>query len=306
MNNWGKWGKDDERGAVNYITPEIIVKAARLIRDGKTFSLAVPLDNTGPVFPSRITPFHTMVSTGGDFEAGVDNAGYGVMRFADDYIYMPLQGSTQWDALSHGWYGEQLYNGFPQSSIVSAPARGGARKLGIEKVRDSFIGRGVLIDLVRYKGGSLPKGYGISRADLEGALEKQGTRIETGDMVLLRTGVVPTWYANPDPAARLDYFNPQTGIVRDVVPWIQEMEIAAIAADNIGLERLPNPEDPATIAPLHGNILRDLGVYIGEIWWLEDLAADCEADGRYEFFLAAQPLNITGAVGSPLNPIAIK
>jgi kynurenine formamidase len=91
-----------------------------------------------------------------------------------------------------------------------------------------------------------------------------------------------------------------------VVPWVKEKQIAAIAADTVALERLPNEIDPEMAVPVHGNLLRDLGVYIGEIWWLEELAADCAADGRYEFFLAAQPLNIPGAVGSPLNPIAIK
>lgn len=306
VSNWGEWGKDDERGAANYITPERIVAAAKLIKTGKTFSLAIPIDTTGPVFPGRQSPFHTMVSTGGDFIAGVDNSGYGEMQFADDYIHMPLQGSTQWDGLSHGWYDDKLYNGVPQSEIVTAPLRGGARKLGIENVKTSFVGRGVLVDIVRYKGGEVPKGYGITRADIEGALKKQGTAVEPGDMVILRTGVVPSWYANPDPVWRLTYFGPQTGIVKDVIPWIKENKIAAMAADNIALERLPNEDDPGTIAPLHGNILRDMGVYIGEIWWVEELAADCAEDGRYEFFLSAQPLNIPGAVGSPINPIAVK
>ena len=94
--------------------------------------------------------------------------------------------------------------------------------------------------------------------------------------------------------------------IKDVVSWIKEKEISAIAADNIGVERTPNEIEPKTVSPLHGNILRDLGVYIGEIWWLEELAEDCAKDGVYEFFIASQPLNIPGAVGSPINPIAIK
>ena len=96
------------------------------------------------------------------------------------------------------------------------------------------------------------------------------------------------------------------GLVSDVVPWVEEKRIAAIAADTVAVERVPNEIDPELLVPMHGSLLRDLGVYIGEIWWLEELAADCAADGRYEFFLAAQPPNITGAIGSPLNPIAIK
>lgn len=304
FNNWGKWGPSDQKGAANYITPDAIIEASRLIKKGKTFSLAIPLDKNGPIWPSRIPPHHTMDISGADYATGIDTEPYlGKMKFADDYMYMALQGSTQWDALSHGWYGDQLYNGYPEKAIMSG-ALGGATMLGIENVKDSLIGRGVLIDILAYKGGSIPKGYGITREDIEGALKKQGTVVKKGDMVILRTGVVPEWYNNP--SDRANYFNPQTGILKDVVGWIWENEISAIAADNISVERTPNEIDPNTTSPLHGNILRDLGVYMGEIWWLEELAEDCAEDGIYEFFLAAQPLHIPGAVGSPVNPIAIK
>ena len=309
VNNWGAWGKDDERGAANYITPERIVAAGKLIQSGRTFSLAIPLDEHGPVFPPRMPPHHTMVITGADYIADPSVAPFGPspMRFADDYIYMPLQGSTQWDALSHAWYEGTLYNGVPESAIRSAPSAGGATKLGIQNVKDSLVGRGVLVDVVAYKGGSLPPGYPITRADVEGALEKQGTKVRPGDIVLFRTGWVPGFYALETPAEKLAYVAAEhTGLTSDVVPWIQQNRLAAVAADSLALERIPNDIAPEMVVPLHGNLLRDLGVYIGEIWWLEDLAADCAVDGRYEFFLAAQPLNIPGAVGTPLNPIAIK
>jgi len=307
LNNWGKWGADDERGAANYMTPERIASAARLIRSGRTFSLAIPIDSNGPVFPPRLPPHHTMTIAGVDYMAAPGSAPFGEspIRFADDYLYMALQGSTQWDGLSHGWYGDSLYNGVPQSAIRSSQA-GGATKLGIENVKTAFVGRAVLIDVVRHKGGELPVGYTITRADLEGALKAQKSHVRRGDIVIVRTGVVPRWY-ELDPAGRAAFFaEPMAGLGSDTVPWIQEQEIAAIAADNIALERVPHETAPEMVVPLHGNLLRDLGVYIGEIWWLEELAEDCAQDGRYEFFLAAQPLHIPGAVGSPLNPIAIK
>jgi len=307
INNWGKWGAEDERGAANYITPDRIVEAAKLIQSGKTFSLAIPLDSNGPVFPPRLPPHHTMTITGADYLAdpGASPFGESAIRFADDYIYMALQGSTQWDSLAHGWYGGSLYNGVPESAIRSSGA-GGATKLGIENVKTGFVGRGVLIDVVRYKGGSLPVGYTITLADLEGALKQQKTQVKPGDVVIVRTGLVPQWY-ELDPAGRAAFFGqPMTGIGSDTVPWIQEMQLAGVAADNIALERIPNEIDPSLVVPLHGNLLRDLGVYIGEIWWLEELAQDCAKDGRYSFFLAAQPLHIPGAVGSPLNPVAVK
>jgi kynurenine formamidase len=149
-------------------------------------------------------------------------------------------------------------------------------------------------------------GYAISRKDIEGALKAQKAKVKEGDIVLVRTGVVPSFYELEDPIAKMQYIQaPQAGIDVDVVNWIAETKITGIAADNIALEVLPNPVPEKTFA-VHGALIKDLGVYIGEIWWLEDIAEACAADGKCEFFLAAQPLNIPGAVGSPLNPIAIK
>ena len=298
MNNWGRWGDDDERGATNYITPESIVEAARLIQKGKTFSLAVPIERDAPIFPSRNPSHHFMVSTGTDPLIVGEGAASDV-AFTDDYIYMALQGSTQWDALSHAFYNGKFYNGYPLDIVTVT----GAEKLGIDKVKDTFVGRAVLIDVLRYKGGSLTPGYGITRADIEGALKKQGTTVKRGDIVILRTGEVPRFYTMPL-SERPQWSATQAGITKDVIPWIKESEIAAIATDNVGVEQAPNPDGKDW--NLHGNLLRDLVVFLGEIWWLEELAEDCAADGRYEFFISAPPLNIPGAVGSPLNPIAVK
>jgi len=304
-NNWNKWGEEDQLGAANYIEPENLISAAKLIRRGKIFSLAIPLNHEGPVFPGRLAPHHTMVLTGADYQAGLGNT-IGSMKFADDYLYMPLQGSTQWDGLSHAWYDEFLYNGVHQSAIRSAPSAGGATRLGIENVKNSLVGRGILVDIVEYKEGNLPTGYMITRKDIENTLKEQNTIVRKGDIVLIRTGVVPGYYKMTGSIDRSTYMlGPQAGIGPDVIDWIDENKIAAIAADNITLEVFPNP-DPGKNLSIHGSLLRDLGVYIGEIWWLEELAGDCYEDGIYEFFLAAQPLNITGAVGSPINPVAIK
>lgn len=298
VNNWGVWGADDERGSANYITPAEIVEAGKLIREGKTFSLAIPINATGPRFPTRRPPHHIMEATSVDV-VGTPGADSDQVRFTDDYIYMPLQGSTQWDSLAHAYYGGSFYNGYPLESVKTS----GAEKLGMEKVKTGFVGRGVLIDIVRYKGGTLKTGYGITRADIEGALKKQGNEVKPGDIVILRTGEVPAFY-EMSLAEQPSWWATQTGIVKDVVPWIKETKIAAIAADNLALERTPNPD--GRDYNLHGNILRDMGVFIGELWWVEELADDCAKDGRYTFFLSSPPLNIPGSVGSPINPIAIK
>ena len=223
--NWGKWGKDDERGAANYLGPQQVIEAAKLIKTGQTFSLAIPIDANGPVFPTRIPPQHFMVLTGADYAAGLP-AYFGDLKFADDYIYMPLQGSTQWDGLSHAWYGDTLYNGVEESAIKSAPSSGGATKLGIENVKTGFVGRAILIDIVAYKGGSIPQGYAISREDIEGALKQQKSTVKQGDIVMIRTGVVPGYYEMKDPISKLQYIQaPQAGINVDVIEWVARTDV---------------------------------------------------------------------------------
>ena len=143
--NWGRWGADDEKGAANYITPQRIVASAGLIQKGKVFALGIGIDGKGPIYPTRMRPTLTTWVSGADYAVGGIE---GDFKFADDYLFMPLQGATQWDGLSHAWYGETLYNGVPQSEVGSA-ATGGARRLGIENVKDSMVGRGVLVDTLR-------------------------------------------------------------------------------------------------------------------------------------------------------------
>ena len=302
LRNWGRWGDDDQRGAANFITPGRIAAAAKLIQRGAVFPLGIAIDGKGPIFPGRTRPTLTTALSGADFAAGHGNPN---LKFADDYLFMPLQGATQWDALSHSWYGDTLYNGVPEGAVASAGV-GGATRLGIENVKGSMVGRGVLVDLVAFKKGPLAPGYAITREDIEGALKQQGSEVLPGDMVLFHTGYAAEFYAIEDPVKRVEFLlGPAAGLGAATIPWIHEKQIAAAAADNVALEAiLPGGLSPG--ASLHGALLKDMGVYIGEIWWLADLAADCAKDGRYEFFLAAQPLHIPGGVGSPLNPVAIK
>ena len=220
VHNWGKWGAEDETGATNYVKPEDIVAAAKLIKTGKTFSLAIPIEGNGPRFPTRNPPHHFMVSTGLD-ALRIGPGGPNAVAFTDDYIYMALQGASQWDSLAHAHYGGTFYNGYPLESVGVS----GARKLGIHQVKDRFVGRAVLIDVLRAKGTSnLPHGYGITRADLESTLKTQKSEIKRGDIVIVRTGMVPAFY-NMDAAGRAVWVSKQTGITKDVIPWIKENEI---------------------------------------------------------------------------------
>ena len=299
--NWGKWGTDDERGTLNYITPAAIVNAARLVKRGAVFSLAIPFDARGPQGRKsrRFNPIHQMTLTGPDFTTGAITRPGGV-GFTDDLVIMPLQSATQWDALSHCFLDGALYNGYDANEVSSA----GARKNGIEKIARGVVARGVLIDLPRVKDVKwLEPGYAITASDLDAALKAQKVDVGSGDALLVRTGHITMCRTQGDWG---DYAGgPAPGLSFHTAAWVHERELAAVATDTWGMEVQPN-EIPGTYQPLHQVFIPNMGLTIGEIFGLDELAEDCATDGVYEFFFVAPPLPITGAVGSPINPLAIK
>jgi kynurenine formamidase len=301
LNNWGTWGADDQRGTANYIDAEVVRTAAQLIRKGRAFSLSLPLDNRGPVFPGRPSIVHTTNISGTDAIVGTPmEKVFPHVQVTDDAIAMPLQASTQWDGLCHVFEDDVMYNGF-WGGLVTAVA--GAKRLGIEHLGESLIGRGVLVDVARYKGKpSLDPGERISVADLDAALAAQQIALRRGDIILLRTGYLDRWYASKD---RSGFWTGQPGIGLDAVEWCHRHQIAAIAADNVTIEVMPF-DHPEQGLPFHARAIRDLGLILGEMWWLKALAEDCAADGAYGCFLVAPPLRVTGGCGSPVNPIALK
>jgi kynurenine formamidase len=302
-NNWGRWGDLDERGTVNMITPDKVAAAASLIRTGQVISCAIPLDSAGPVHPTRSGVVHMYGYTGADFVAGsVAGRDFPNFQGTDDYIFMPLQGSTQWDGLAHFFYKDTMYNGF---WIGNVEAYAGARRGSIHNLKDSLVGRGVLLDIPRLKGlDRLEKGYAITPDDLDAAAEAEGVRVGEGDLLLVRTGHVPYFYSLQDKSEFWTGGAP--GIGGACVQWLRDKDVSALAMDNIAIEVEPFEPGAEHVYPLHARLIRDLGLTLGEVWWLEDLADACAEDGRYEFFLAAPPLNITNASGSPANPVAIR
>lgn len=301
--NWGRWGADDQRGTLNYITPEIVRDAATLVRSGKTFSLQLPLDGNGPQTGAfgRVNPVHQMVATGSDHLAGKqtysdDKLGWG---FADDSLFLFLQGGTQWDALGHIFRGGQMFNGFSAAEVTSH----GAARGGVEHM-PTVVSRGVLLDIPRSQGKDvLEPGERILPEHLDAACEAQGVTVGTGDVLLIRTGDMgnrrdrPGWdgYSAGD----------APGLSLLTAPWLHEKQVAAIAVDTWGAEVRPN-ELPGTFQPLHLIMIVSMGLLVGEIWDLDGLAADCAEDGQYDFMFVGPPLVVPGAVGSPLNPQAIK
>jgi kynurenine formamidase len=300
LRRWGTWGSDDERGALNFISPAHIVAAARLIRRGQTFSLAIPIAHgEGPQRPNplgRANPLHLMSATGLDDDPGA-NLGEGV-GLTDDFLVLAVQGGTQWDALCHIYVDDTLYNGYPASDVDAK----GAHRNGIDKVHDRFVGRGVLLDVARALGTEhLDPGYAITTEDLAATEERQGVEVGEGDFLLLRTGIMSTVGDFRDWSA---FHRAQPGLAYSTAPWLSDRKVAAVAGDTSALEASGQLSD--LLVPLHMLMLHDMGIHIGELWYLEELAADCADDGIYEFFLAAQALPIKGGTGSPVNPLAIK
>jgi len=296
LRNWGRWGDDDERGTTNLITPDRIAAAGALIRRGAVFNLGIPFDENGPQLGrGRSNPLHLMSETGDP-----DPRFGGPFRFSDDVIVMPLQCATQWDSLAHVMYDDLLYNGFPASAVT---ARGTARG-SITHQAKGIAGRGVLLDIAALEGVDwLPGGFVIEPEHLDAAVARQGSvAVGAGDILLVRTGF---WRMFRETGDRPAFNGPEPGLGLRCCQWLHDRNVAVVASDNRAVEVVPS-EIPDFSLPVHLILIRDMGMTLGEIFDLEELAADCQADGVWEFFFAGPPLEVTRAVGSPVNPLAIK
>jgi kynurenine formamidase len=305
--NWGRWGDDDERGTMNLIRPEHVVAASRLVTRGVTISMALPYDDAGPQTGKggRFNPIHLMIRDGADVIAGTSLRDfYGGndrhFRGTDDLIIMPLQSGTQWDALGHVTFENRIYNGYGAEWVSSK----GALKNSVKNAADSMVGRGVLLDMPRALGVDwLEPGHAIDGDQLQQAADMAGVEVGEADFVFVRTGAMTMARSNGDWGDYAGGSAPGLGL--GSVDWIAERDIAAIATDTWGLEVLPN-ETPDTFQPLHIILIVHMGLWLGEIFDLDPIADDCAEDGVYEFMFAGPPLPFTRAVGSPLNPMAIK
>ncbi|MBJ8342440.1 cyclase family protein [Antrihabitans sp. YC3-6] len=308
VSNWGRWGGDDVRGTMNFLDSAKRRAAADLVRTGESYSLSQSFDMDGPQkgWRRRTNPIHTMLDTGTDAVAGAQGFPHGIGG-ADDVIAMPLQCSTQWDGLGHIFDHGVAWNGRPADKVVTSL---GDAVTGIETIADVVSGRGVLLDVGRVVGNSLgmgdelPDGFAITENHLQDTIAAQGSSstVGRGDIVVVRTGRLARarrdgWgdYAGGD----------SPGLSFTTADWLHRTEIAAIATDTWGFEVRPNEFDVA-FQPLHQVAIPHIGLFLGEMWDLDALADACATDGVYDFFLTAAPLPVTGAVGSPVNPIAVR
>jgi kynurenine formamidase len=293
--SWGLFGDDDQLGTLNLLTPELARASAALVKTGKVFPLNWDAELPDPS-PFRKPPVRHQVGAGT----------FGRDDWLDRFY---LQGSSQWDSLRHIAHPRHgFYNGVA-AERVDDPA---SDALGIHNVaRRGIVGRGVLLDVAQYQASrgaafACDERFEIGADLLDAVAREQGVAIDRGDVVLVRTGWTG-WYASlPQPARNaIGRDTPQPGLepIERTVEWLWDHHVAAVAADNLALESMPL--DFREGRCLHFWLIPCLGMPIGELFWLDDLAGGCAEAGRWEFQLVSAPLNVRGGVGSPPNAVAV-
>lgn len=298
---WGLWGDDDQIGAVNLLTRDRVIEGARLVKTGKVFALNWDLEMPAPSFFGRGPLKHTVVDQGDGQDDFYDN-------------FYPQQ-SSQWDGLSHVGHSEfGYYNGRVPADFTGKPGA----KNGIEHwARRGIAGRGVLLDAERHFAKTArpidpANTYEITASDLGAIAEAQGTELREGDLVLIRTGWMQ-WYERRTKEERVEIAKiataqtigvPGLAASKDTTRFLWNHHFSAVATDTPTFEAWPHRFRPGEY--LHMDVLALLGIPIGEMWYLDALAADCDDDGVYEFFLTSAPLNKVGGIASPPNALAVK
>ncbi len=307
--NWGRWGEEDKRGMLNFITPEMIVNAAKLVTRGKVYALGEEMHNDVPrlITPVRFGPQILQERDGYDRVTKPGEFDPKQRQGAASYTIMHNHTGSHLDTFAHVYRENKLYNNMP------APRPDGTVHGDAASVK-YIVGRGVLLDVAKYKGQDpLPSNYWISREDLQNTAKAQRVEIRQGDILLIRTGWRKLW-DQPGPDGRQDpahsaWHQPQPGVGGDALGFFNEREIVAIGADNAAVEwnvprEVSSPKAYGGFLglPLHVDFLWNRGAYILEILNLDELAAD----QTYEFFFVVGPLLQRGGIGVPVNPIAIR
>jgi kynurenine formamidase len=337
---WGEWGPDDELGRINLMTPEKVLQGVREVQVGRAFSLSLPLDLPGGNalnqrrHPPRLAPTQDMAGTPEIFYnvAMSTMPDFGDPKYvdvwADDQVTLHLQYSTQWDSLAHvgaefdadgdGVEEAVYYNGYRAGTDLLGPSTDAlgdgsghgcfARHLGLEHMAAHGVqGRGVLVDLHAHLGDDW---RGVDLALLQEIMVADDVVVEPGDVLLLHTGFatrIVEMGGEPDPAKIFQLSSWLDSRDGELLQWIADSQIAALATDNYAVEGMlgkdRNP-DRHSFLPLHHLCLFKLGVPLGEMWFLDELARWLREHGRSRFLLTAPPLRLPGAVGSPLTPVA--
>ena len=289
LKNWGRWGADDQRGALNLITAEKRAAAAKLVTEGVTVSAANPIPVTPG--PNNFRPAVRAVLGGGDV------APDGMASASDLTIIAPHGFAvSHLDALCHVFWNKQMYNGYPAGAMAS----NGADKNAIDVAKEGIVSRGVLLDIPRLHGRDyLAAGEAIMTDDLEAAEQRQGLRVESGDILLVRTGR----HLRERTEGEHMLMQGGAGLHISTMPWIRERGVAVLGCDGIS-DVMPSGCEGNHL-PVHVATLVAMGIHLLDNLALENLAAACAARNRWAFQLVVAPLIIERGTGSAVNPIAI-
>ncbi len=311
-NNWGKWGPDDEVGALNYNGPAQVVAAARLVKQGKVIPVSWEVaPNSYPLWGARVGIRRAMNFSGND----VINRAGPEFSYSDEIITVGSHSMTHVDPLVHVFYGDKVYNGYNVEDVITHDK--GTVKGNANAYLPHSAQRGVLLDVARYKGvDALDDHYLITPQDLDNTARKQGVKIKMGDAILIRTGFMKKWsdkiIASGGSLRWNALVDGHAGPGGDTMAWVQKHKISVMGADSISMEHLVpfeekwNKKYKVPLAPLHIGMLQMLGIPIQELLNLEALAEDCAKDGVYEFLYVWPPLNFWNATGGLISPLALK
>jgi len=284
LSNWGRWGDDDELGALNLITPTVTASAAASVRSGRTVSCARSLP-TQPA-PDNLSPVaHHMIATATE--------GYGA-----DYFAIASHGyaTSHLDALCHIFHEGHLYNGYPTDTVTAH----GATKLGIHRLHSGIVTRGVLLDIPALRAvDALAPGAAIFPDELEAAEEVAGLTVGAGDALLVRTGRW-SWRRAHGP---WDAHTTMAGLDASCLPWLRARDVATLGSDGVA-DVLPSGVEGVGM-PVHTVAIVAMGIHLMDNLDLDDLAVACAEEGRWEFLLTVAPLVLHRGTASPVNPIAV-
>ena len=293
LSNWGRWGAEDERGALNFITPDVSAAATALVSEGVTVSCALELAKT-PAADNPTPVMHFMTGAGDVSDQGRLR---GLEATGDGFMISPHgMANTHIDALCHILDQGKMYNGFPASDVLST----GAVRNSILAGEDGISTRGVLLDIARLKGVDwLEPGDGISVDDLEAAEAAQGVAVRSGDILLIRTGRD----SRREAEGAWPPFNGLAGLLMETLPWIREREVAILGCDGVS-DMIPSNIEGSPL-PIHHIIITYMGVHLIDNARLGPLGDACAERNRWEFLLTIAPLRLVGGTASPINPIAM-
>ena len=299
VSNWGRWGAEDERGALNLITGAKLAAAAALVSEGTAVSCSLPLAVT-PAVDNPMPVTHLMMRAG-DVPAGAVVPGRprlpDLASIADYFAIAPHgRANTHLDALCHISVRGKIYNGFDVSEVRS----NGAHRNSIMSGKNGIVSRGVLLDIPGLRGVEwLEPGERIGRGELEAAEERQGVRVEAGDILLIAIGRD----AHREAHGALSFEEGMAGLGTDCIPWLRERDIAVLGCDGFS-DAIPH-DVKGWPMPVHQIVLPYLGVHLIDNMQLGRLMAACRERNRWEFLLTLAPLRLEQGTASPLNPLAI-